>query len=122
MGRAGVRYSVAPGEESFLSDERLEQLYDGAGPRGQELKFLIEMHGKDLARAEELKRALQTPRWTNRWPLWEQHQRQVQKEMAALAEVREEAERRGLPPPPAGGDDLFEDPDFIAELDAMDNA
>jgi hypothetical protein len=36
--------------------------------------------------------------------------------------VREEAERRGVPPPPAGGDDHFEDPDFIAELDAMDNA
>ena len=135
----------------FLSDERLEQLCDGAGPRAQELKFLIERHGKDHARAAELQRALQNPCWTDRWPLWEQHERQVKQEMAALAEiwadgllpypqaepllkakgldlgswqyherVREEAERRGVPPP-AAGDDLLGDPDFIAELDALDN-
>jgi hypothetical protein len=139
----------------FLSDERLEQLSDGAGPRAQELKFLIGRYGKDHARTGELHQSLQNPRWTKRWPLWEQHERQVKKELAALAEiwahgllpypqaepllkakgldlgswqyherVRKEAERRGIPPPPpppAAGDDLWVDPDFLADVDALDN-
>jgi hypothetical protein len=64
------------------------QLHGGAGPRALELKFLIELHGKgDQARAAELQRALRAPRWTDRWPLWEQHERRVKEEEAALAEV-----------------------------------
>jgi hypothetical protein len=137
--------------EPFLSDERLEQLCDGAGPRAQELKFLIERYGKDHARTADLHQALQHPRWTKRWPLWEQHERQVKKEMAALAEiwadgllpysqaepllkakgldlgswqyyerVREEADCRGVPSP--ADDDQALAADFLAELEAMDNA
>jgi hypothetical protein len=136
--------------EPFLSDERLAQLYDGAGPRAQELKFLIEWYGKDHARTAEFHQALQNPRWTDRWPLWQQHERQVKKEMAALAEiwadgllpypqaepllkakgldlgswqynerVREEAERRGVPPP--ADEDQALAADFLAELDALDS-
>jgi hypothetical protein len=71
----------------FLSNERLEQLSDGAGPRALELQFLIGRYAQDHARAGELHQALQNPRWTKRWPLWEQHERQVKKELAALAEI-----------------------------------
>jgi hypothetical protein len=134
----------------FLSDERLEQLCDGAGPRAQELKFLIEWYGKDHARTAELHQALQSPRWTKRWPLWEQHERQVKKEMAALAEIwadgllpYQQAEpllkAKGLDlgswqynervheeaerrgvPPPADEDQALV-ADSLPELDALDN-
>ena len=139
----------------FLSDKRLQQLHDGAGPRAQELKYLIGRHGEGRPRAAELRRALQHPRWTERWPLWEQHARRVKAEAAALAEiwagglvpyeqaepllkargldpgpseyddrVRQEAESRGVlppsPPPAAAGGDMV-DPDFLAEVVAIDN-
>ena len=100
----------------FLSDKRLQQLHDGAGPRAQELQFLIGRHGEGRPRAAELRRALQNPRWTERWPLWEQHARRVQAEAAALAEIwaggllpYEQAEpllkARGLDPGPSEYDD-----------------
>jgi hypothetical protein len=136
----------------FLSDERLGQLCEGAGPRALELKFLIELYGKDdHARAAKLQRALRAPRWADRWPLWEQHERRVKEEEAALAEIwagsllpYEQAEpllkAKGLDPgprqydervrkeaesrgvPPPVDEDQVLAADFLAELGALESS
>jgi hypothetical protein len=100
----------------FLSDERLEQLCHGAGPRAQELQHERQVK-KEMAALAEI--------WADGLLPYQQAEPLLKAKGLDIESwqyserVREEAERRGVPPP--ADEDQALDADFLAELDALAN-